>query len=231
ERCFRASKLEMVLMDDGFLPGQIRPIDWHDRFFPVRRLVRVEALAEDLLTAAADFDDFLERFRNALDPPPPNVVGFKSIIAYRSGLNVWRYSAEQVRAAWERWKQTEGPRSKRPRLAEKHLLDFLLDVVMELAAKHRLPVQFHSGFGDPDLDLRTANPLHLRPLFEDPRFKQAAIVLLHASYPFTQEAGYLASVYPHVYLDTGLAVPFLSVSGMRETTRMLLELAPTDKLL
>ncbi len=46
-----------------------------------------------------------------------------------------------------------------------------------------------------------------------------------------QEAGYLASVYPQVYVDFGLAIPFLSVSGMREAIRQLLELTPTTKLM
>ena len=63
------------------------------------------------------------------------------------------------------------------------------------------------------------------------RFRDVPVMLLHASYPFTREAGYLAAVYHNAYLDTGLAVPFLSVSGMRETIRALLELAPTTKLL
>ncbi|MEI1375076.1 hypothetical protein PQG02_26700 [Nostoc sp. UHCC 0926] len=49
--------------------------------------------------------------------------------------------------------------------------------------------------------------------------------------PYMQQAGYLASVYLQVYLDFGLAIPFLSVSGMRETIRQLLELTPTTKLM
>jgi len=79
--------------------------------------------------------------------------------------------------------------------------------------------------------LRLGNPLYMRSLLEDKRFRNAPIVLLHASYPYTQEAGYLASVYPQVYLDFGLAVPFLSVAGMRKTVQQLLELAPTSKLM
>lgn len=53
-------------------------------------------------------------------------------------------------------------------------------------------------FGDKDLDLRLANPLHLRSVLEDKRFSKCCIVLLHASYPFSKEASYLASIYPQV---------------------------------
>src|SRR5262249_10882932 len=117
------------------------------------------------------------------------------------------------------------------RLADKVLIDFLLTAALEVAARHGLPVQLHTGLGDPDLDLRLANPLHPRPLLEDRRLRAAPVVLLHASYPYTRETGYLASVYPHVYLDTGLAVPFLSVAGMRQAVATLLELAPAGKVL
>ena len=116
-------------------------------------------------------------------------------------------------------------------IADKPLIDFLVIQALEIAAKHKFPVQFHTGFGDRDLDLRKANPLYLRPLLEDRRYRNAQFVLLHASYPYVREAGYLASVYPQVYLDFGLAVPFLSVSGMHEAVRMLLELAPTTKVM
>ncbi|WP_235147944.1 MULTISPECIES: hypothetical protein [Fischerella] len=40
-----------------------------------------------------------------------------------------------------------------------------------------------------------ANPLYLRELLESPQYRHVPIVLLHASYPYMQEAGYLASVY------------------------------------
>ena len=84
------------------------------------------------------------------------------------------------------------------------------------------------------LPLRPRPPrrlLHLRPLLEDRRLRDAPVVLLHASYPFVREAGYLASVYPQVYLDMGLAVPLLSVAGMRAAVEALLELAPVTKLM
>lgn len=57
-----------------------------------------------------------------------------------------------------------------------------------------------SSFGDKDLDLRLCNPLHLRTLLEDNRFSESRIVLLHASYPYSKEASYLASTYSQVWL-------------------------------
>lgn len=227
--CCRAAKLDTLFLDDGWLPEAILPLEWHQRFVPVRRLLRLEQLAQDLFSQVEDFATFLERFRAALDPPPPAVVGFKTIAAYRTGLEIQPVSLELAKARFDALKQTAPGQPLR--LADKPLLDFLLRQAMELAARHRLPVQLHTGFGDRDLDLRKANPLHLRALLEEPGYRQAPLVLLHAAYPYVREAGYLAAVYPQVYLDFGLAVPLLSISGMRASVRQLLELAPTSKLM
>src|SRR5581483_11905425 len=86
--CFRTANLESIYLDDGFLPEQVLPLEWHSKHVPVKPLLRVEVLAQDLLPRSGDFGDFLAQYRAALDPPPANVVGFKSIAAYRTGLAV-----------------------------------------------------------------------------------------------------------------------------------------------
>ncbi|MHC5611599.1 MAG: amidohydrolase family protein [Nostoc sp.] len=226
---FRAANLEAIYLDDGLQAETILPISWHERFIPVRRILRLEILAEQLIPQSEDFATFLARFNSELDPPPFGVVAFKSIACYRSGLDIQPVADEVAAAHFDLLKQQL--QNQPLRLTDKSLIDFLLQQALLVAAKYRLPVQFHTGYGDPDLDLRLANPLNLRYLLELPQYRHVPLVLLHASYPYMQEAGYLASVYPQVYLDFGLAVPFLSVSGMREVIRQLLELTPTTKLM
>ncbi|MEH1939180.1 MAG: amidohydrolase family protein [Nostoc sp.] len=225
---FRAANLEAIYLDDGLQAETILPISWHERFIPVRRILRLELLAEQLIPQSEDFATFLTRFNRELDPPPFGVVAFKSIACYRSGLDIQPVAEEVAAAQFALLKQQQ---NQPLRLTDKFLIDFLLQQALLVAAKYRLPVQLHTGYGDPDLDLRLANPLNLRYLLELPQFRHVPLVLLHASYPYMQQAGYLASVYPQVYLDFGLAVPFLSVSGMREVIRQLLELTPTTKLM
>jgi uncharacterized protein len=227
-RCFEAANLQAVYLDDGFLPDTILPWEWHQQFTSIYRLLRIEWLAEQLMSQVDRFEIFLEWFRSELNPPPKGVVGLKSVAAYRTGLDIQSIPLE---LAADRFYALKEVYPERIRLSDKALIDFLVHEALTIAAQYRLPVQFHTGFGDPDLDLRLANPLHLRPLLENPDYRQAPIVLLHASYPFMQEAGYLASVYPQVYVDTGLAIPFLSVAGMKRCTEMLLELSPTSKIL
>ncbi|MEH1999369.1 MAG: amidohydrolase family protein [Nostoc sp.] len=226
---FRAANLEAIYLDDGLQPETILPISWHERFISVRRILRLEILAEQLIPQSEDFAQFLARFNSELDPPPFGVVAFKSIACYRSGLDIQPVADKVAAAHFDLLKQQL--QNQPLRLTDKSLIDFLLQQALLVAAKYRLPVQFHTGYGDPDLDLRLANPLNLRYLLELPQYRHVPLVLLHASYPYMQEAGYLASVYPQVYLDFGLAVPFLSVSGMREVIRQLLELTPTTKLM
>lgn len=226
---FRAANLEAIYLDDGLQAENILPISWHEKLIPVQRILRLELLAEQLIPQSPDFATFLDRFNSELDPPPHGVIAFKSIACYRSGLDIQPVAFEVAKGDFDTLKQ-KSPTQK-IRLTNKPLIDFLLQQALLIAAKYRLPVQLHTGYGDPDLDLRLANPLYLRHLLESPQYHHAPIVLLHASYPYMREAGYLASVYPQVYLDFGLAVPFLSVSGMRETIRQLLELTPTSKLM
>lgn len=232
--CFDAANLEALFLDDGLMEGSVRPLSWHEQFVPTRRVLRLEVLAQKLVMRSSSFGAFLDGFRAAIQPAPAGVVAFKSIAAYRTGLRIEAPDLEapdlEAAAAAFAALKREWPEGE-PRLAQKALVDLVVVEGMRAAAAQELPTQFHTGFGDPDLDLRLANPLHLRPLLEDPALRGARVVLLHASYPYAREAGYLAAMYPQVFVDYGLAVPCLSVSGMRRAVAMLFELAPTSKVL
>lgn len=229
-RLFDAGRFAALILDDGFMPEQIMPTLWHQRFAPTFRLIRIEHLAAQLITQTSTWSQFVDAFRAGLEQREPSVVGFKSIVAYRTGL---RLAPADPHAASQEFirLRNEGAQGAPVRIATKPLNDWLVWTMMEIAARESVPVQFHTGFGDPDLDLRDANPLHLRPLFERIDLRTAPVVLLHAGYPFTRELGYLAAVYPNVYLDLGLAVPYLSRAGMDAVVSAALELAPISKIM
>lgn len=105
-------------------------------------------------------------------------------------------------------------------------LDPLLLDALEVNAEDPLPVQVHTGFGDADLLLTSANPALLKPVIE--RFPETSFVLLHC-YPYVREAGWLAHVYANVFFDVSLTIPF--VARPVEALRQALELAPVSKLL
>ena len=62
-------------------------------------------------------------------------------------------------------------------------------------------------------------------------YPNTKIILLHSSYPFTREAGYLTAVYANVFLDFGEIFPFLSAEGQAHTVKQVLELCPTNKIM
>jgi uncharacterized protein len=227
--CFEQARLETILLDDGLDATGCWPVERHTRFVDSRRVLRLETLALEAFHEAEQFDGFVDGFVGAIDPLPSNVVALKSIAAYRSGLAIEPVSMAAAAKRFQTLKREVG--TGEFRLVDKTLGDVLLVEALQVAAKYGIPVQLHTGFGDTDLDLRLSNPLHFRRVLEDPRLRSVPIVLLHASYPFVREGGYLASVYSNVYLDCGLAVPYLSVSGMRSVFRQLLELAPSTKIL
>eukprot|EP00667_Euglena_gracilis_P004000 EG_transcript_4015 len=236
ERCFGAANIAALLLDDGFRIPNMLPTPQHERYVgSVRRVLRIEAVAEELLGQPApgggpwELETFETAFVAQLSEPTTEVpvVAFKSVCCYRSGLEVSPTpSRNGAREGLQATLQVN-PR----RVAHKGLVDFLVVTALRVAMQRGLPLQLHTGFGDTDLDLRLANPLHLRSLLEHPDFRPCRLVLLHAAYPFCREAGFLATVYPQVYLDFGLAVPHLSVQGMREAVRQCLHLCPTEKLL
>ena len=219
--CVERSNLRCMLLDDGLMPGQIMSWDWHQQFVPVKRLLRIEALAEKVMQDENCFESFEHVFCAELQAARTQQVGFKSIAAYRGGLDVPVSDREAARDDY-------GRARKAGAVGSSPFYSYLFHRALEIAHDSSLPVQFHTGFGDPDLALELSNPLLLRPLIE--RYK-CPFVVLHAGYPFTREAGFLGSVYAHVWVDFGLALPFLSVSGMRNCLRQLLELIPLNKLL
>ncbi|BBN12985.1 glutamine synthetase [Marchantia polymorpha subsp. ruderalis] len=157
-----------------------------------------------------------------------SVVAFKSIVAYRSGLRINPSVTDED--AEKGLVRTVGT-VEEIRLTDKNLTDWIFTKALELATSHDIPMQIHTGFGDVDLDLELANPVLLRSILEDLRFKHARIVLLHAAYPYMRQASYLACVYPQIHLDFGLAIPKLSVRGMKTAVAELLELAPINKVM
>ena len=117
------------------------------------------------------------------------------------------------------------PAGQPPRVADETLARFLIWCGVDLG----LPVQFHVGYGDSDVDLDRCNPLLLTPLLRAIQATGGSVMLLH-NYPYHREAGYLAQVFPHVYFDVGLATHNLGARAPALLAEAL-ELAPYGKFL
>ena len=195
----------------------------------VHEVFRIETCAQSLVARGLPYEEFLGAFRAALSAAASQAVALKSIIAYRSGLAVRRWeAADAARAYSDVVARVEAGGSAR--LTEKPLLDTLFEIALGVCRESGRPLQVHSGFGDPDVDLLYANPLWLRPILEDERWADVRIVLLHMSYPYFREAAFMAAVWPQVYVDLSLALPFLGPAAALPLVEML-ALAPASKLM
>lgn len=230
----RAANIETLLIDRGYPPPALVLDDTETKEATgcrVAPMLRLEVLMQDLIAAHATLEAVEAALRVALaDIRAAGYVALKSIAAYRGGLAIHRWEPEAVRAAFA-GARAEALAAGSVRLGHKPLLDTLLHVAFAAAARQEVPVQFHTGYGDTDADLLLANPLHLRPVLEDPAYRGMPVVALHEAYPYTREGAYLAAVYDRVYLDLSYGIPFLGSGDMLAFTRAAVGVAPWSKLL
>jgi uncharacterized protein len=230
-RMFAQSNMSHWLIDDGIWTDKLMTVAESQTFVgvPTYRVVRLETELAKLIVRFDSPQKLLAAFADHLHQLAPSVVAFKSIIAYRTGLDVAQHHSSALERSFSELKR--GLKSEQvPRINDKTLLDEALWVALKVAAKHNKPIQFHTGYGDPDLDMRLANPLHLRAILENKTLRGLKVVMLHC-YPFMREAGYLAAVYGGAYLDLGLTIPYTSVGGMKTSVQEALHLSPITKVL
>jgi hypothetical protein len=219
------------LIDTGYGAGATFSLDELRALAPCRieEVLRLEPLIERLVLESADFAGFLEAYRGALgDLRGRGIVGLKSVIAYRSGLAVEQVERDDAAVAFGALHEA-GRRDGRLRIESKPLLDHLIVIAVEESARQGVPIQFHTGLGDPDLDLTKVDPAALRLLFSE-RFRAAPIVLLHTGYPYVRSLAYLAAMFPNVHADMGEAILF-AAGEATAIVRELLGLAPASKIL
>jgi uncharacterized protein len=231
-RLLRAAGAAHLLIDTGYLrDGMLGLAAMAEAAAAtVTEVVRLESVAERAILAGdGSAAGFAERFRAALWERTTSACGVKSIAAYRFGLDLDPRppaAAEVATAAgqWRRQIDSAGAGGI-VRVTDPVLLRFLLWTGVDRG----LPVQIHTGFGDPDVDLRRADPLLLRGFCELTQERAVPLMLLHC-YPYHRQAGYLAHAYPHVYLDVGLAINHVGARAAAVVAESL-ELAPFGKVL
>jgi predicted TIM-barrel fold metal-dependent hydrolase len=230
----QAGNIEALLIDQGYPAAELLMPDADVAALAgcrVGAFLRLENLMQELIVAHNTLDDVTEALLAALaDVRAQGYVGLKSIVAYRTGLDIRWWDRSDAETSFVQARQ-EASAQGHLRLQHKPLLDTLLHVAFTEAAKQELAVQFHTGYGDTDADMLLANPLHLRAVLEHRPYRGMQVVLLHECYPYTRQGGYLAAVYEHVYLDLSYGIPFLSYGEMLAFTSAALGVAPVSKLL
>jgi hypothetical protein len=214
---------DAILVDDGYpdtSPAEFRAYTTAE----IHPLLRIEPVAERLIDEHDGFAAFEEAFEDAIDGAlADGYVGLKTIVAYRSGLDIGAPARSAASAAFAAARTDwDG------RLTDARLLEYLVHRACTLAGERGVPIQFHTGFGDPDAHPRRVAPALLADVITS--HPSTDIVMLHAGYPHVREAGYVTSTYENAYLDLSLAIPFVQ-HGCERVIESALELAPTTKVL
>lgn len=230
QRLFKDANIATLILDYGYSAPEVYSHAEHLQMLPctVERMLRLEVLAQDLIVQHKTFDQMLEAYVDTVSRArATGYVALKSIIAYRTGLDIAPVAYADAATAFTPLKE-QALRTGKVRLASKPLCDYLVNLALQEAANQALPFQFHTGFGDRDADLRVANPLHLRRVIE--HYPKAPLVLLHAGWPFYRELAHFAAIYANVWLDLSLAIPF-ATTGIPSMLRDVLGMAPFSKVM
>jgi hypothetical protein len=106
------------------------------------------------------------------------------------------------------------------------LQDFLFRYIAREAGRLGLAVHIHSTGGVGGYySLRTANPLLLESVFNDPALRKTTFVVIHGGWPYVKEVA-LLTLKPNVYADFSGQTWLTYPREMAGTLRSWLEMAP-----
>jgi uncharacterized protein len=193
---------------------------------PALEIARLESIAERLAGASGGAGRFADELTAAVQQAAATAVGFKSIAAYRGGLDFdpARPGPAEIVAAAGRWLQqleSGAPARLEDQVLIRHGIWAALDT--------RLPLQLHTGYGDTDSRLHRSDPALLHDFLLATEHAGTPVMLLHC-YPYHRQAGAMAALFPHVYMDVGEALNHVGARSAAVLAEAL-ELTPFHKML
>ncbi|MEU6893517.1 amidohydrolase family protein [Streptomyces sp. NPDC046557] len=223
----RGAGVGAYLVDTG-VPGDLTPPKELARAADAEafEIVRLESLAEQVADTSGTVAAFLANLAEAVHHAAAGAVAFTCGADARYPAALAQYPEPpgpgEVRGAAGRWLagRTKGGAVRDPVLL-RHLL--------WSAVATRLPIQLHTGAGEPGQRPEHADPGLLTGFVRATEGLGAPLVLL-GGYPHHRAAARLAEAFAHVHADLG---PFLARTGPGAASVLaeLLELTPFGKLL
>jgi hypothetical protein len=227
-RLYGDAGLETLIFDFG-VPLPMLDVDQVKGELPVEvvPVFRIEPLIAELLKTDVGWAEFKRRYDDTIADALTNkgYRGVKSIIAYRTGLDV----SPLARTPDQGLQALDAIRRGLGGGAMKKLRDHLLCRAIELCVEHDVPMQIHTGMGDFEVNLVLCRPAYLMDLLRFPAYRACRVLLVHGGYPYVREAAYMANVLPRVYLDVSEGIPFAG-HGAERIFAEALELAPLSKI-
>jgi hypothetical protein len=227
-RLWEASGVAGLVYDEGYPQPTIpREVFAEDSAARVHRVARIEPFIVSLRERAGSFRNLEDAFVAELEraAADPELVAFKSVIAYRTGLDVEDPPLDYCERSFKLWREDGFAETRQH---AKPVRDRLLRRTLDVARKNDRPVHIHCGGGDPAIVLGHARPQDLFPLLA--QHDDQPVVLIHSGWPWLEEGAYVASVLPQVYLEMSITMPWGTLA-IDQKLEVLLGAAPPAKIL
>jgi hypothetical protein len=227
-RLFGSEGIEGLVVDTGYPQPPIDMAEFRRRvptaIWPV---YRIEPLIKALLDEGVGYDEFVRRFDDGVAKAvrDDGFVAVKSIIAYRTGLDIDLASAPDAAGCAGLAEAMADPDRMS---ATKKLRDHLFLRTLDLAGALGVSFHVHTGVGDPDIVLARCNPALLNEILKQPRYRTTKVVLIHC-YPYVEEASWMASALTNVWMDLSEGVPF-ALAAVDRIYETALHLAPVNRI-
>jgi predicted TIM-barrel fold metal-dependent hydrolase len=206
----------------------------------------LSALSRRTMTAIHSLDNFLEALEAEFTSLARRIVGVKIGLAYARSLGFDKVTYAEAETVFNRIYQTRTyatvellPYPGRPiatRVPQgigfddaKPLQDYIVHKIVQLAARHKLPVQIHTGLQEGNENIiGNSDPTLLTDLFRE--YSEVKFDVFHAGYPYYRELASLAKNFPNVYPDL-CWVHIISPAAARTILSEWLDTVPSNKIL
>jgi hypothetical protein len=197
-------------------------------------------------TPIHSLDNLLEALETELASLAKQIVGIKIGLAYARTLDFEKTTYAEAEAVFNRIYRTRTfattellpypGRAIATRVPQgigfeeaKPLQDYVVHRIIQLATKHRLPVQIHTGLQEGNENIiGNSNPTLLTNLFRE--YREVKFDVFHAGYPYFRELATLAKNFPNVYPDL-CWVHIISPTAARTILSEWLDTVPSNKIL
>ena len=205
-KLLEAERVVAVVADEGYPQPTIERAEFEEALggVTVHRVGRIEPWIVEAREEGS-FDGLVQAFEAIANEAAddPRLIGFKTIIAYRTGLDITDPSSSDASAAFARWREDGWIESRQH---AKPVRDFLLRRAFAIAKERDRVFHVHVGAGDPDVNLTHARPQDAFAFFVE--HQDQPILMIHSGWPWVAETTYVGTVLPNVYLDLSELVPW-----------------------
>ncbi len=198
----------------------------------VREIIRLEMTCNHLVADAekmVSFNEFMQMFRENIRSrvKAGRVVALKTVIGYFSGLEILDPSEQEAeRSFYAHYYGTQ-----KERFIQKPFRDYMVHECVSLCKEYGLPLQIHTGAGDPPAcDLRLMRPSLLYEFMNREDVGSIPVALLHGGYPFVDEMAFMVNGYANVVTDVSSMTADDSIAVERALP-ILMEKVPLNRLM